>query len=182
MRHPFHLLLAVSILAGSLAACKGSGAPVGLATPEGAFEQIKKALLNRDADLMWDSMADKWKETFEKGRQELVAKPQEEKENIAKEGMVTAADIDKMDAKAFFRFYFNYRNKELYTTTAPEILEKRTDALKDSTITNLTYIGPDKKNAMLVFDMGGKSFNIELIKVGDQWLMDQREGAKSPMP
>lgn len=174
--------------ASALAACsKGGGeakdSPFG--TPEASFEQVRKALLNMDAELMWDTLGDRWKDSFEKGRQELQAKPQQEKEDIAKEGMVTAADIDKMDAKSFFKFYFNYRKHETFKTNAPEILEKKGEAIRDAKVSSVEKIGPDKDKAtkaVVHFILEGKPQRLDLAKVGDKWLVDVREGGEPKMP
>ena len=173
------LAVAVLVAAASGGCAKKSEGP--FATPEAAFDQVKKALMNMDADLMWDCLGDGWKENFEKGRQEMVAKPQQEKDDIAKEGLVTAADIDKMDAKAFFKFYFNYRKHEVFTTSAPEILEKKGEMLRDAKVSSVEYLGPDKAtHAVIHFILDAKPQHVELVKAGDKWLLDVREGGGEP--
>lgn len=173
-------------LASGLAACsKEKPKAEGLSTPEATFAQVKKALVNRDDQLMWETLGDSWKAIFEKGRKELLAKPPEEKENIAREGMVSVADLEKMDTRSFFRFYFNYKKREVFKTEAPEIIEKKTEMIRGASLGKVEYAGGDAAAATkagLSYKMGDNTYQLSLEKVGTQWLLVAGGGDSSPLP
>jgi hypothetical protein len=178
------IVLAATLAALLLTGCaKSGGADNGpFGTPEASFEQLRKALLNRDGDLTWECLGPSWRDVFETGRKELQAKPAEEKATIAREGMVSAADIDGMTAKTFFVFYFNYQKREIYTTNAPEIIMQKGEALSKATVKDVVYKDADKKIATLKYDLGGTVYALPMQKVDGRWLLDARkeEGQLQP--
>lgn len=169
----------------AVAGCKGAETPESpYATPEGTFAQVKKALLNRDADLMWECLAPSWQAVFDQGRKDLLAKPADQLEQIAREGMATPADLQKLDAKGFFRFYFNMKKRETFETSSPEILEKKADLVRDAQPGTVEYNGA-KANAtkgVLKYTLEGQEFRIPMVKVENRWLMDvAKSGGASPV-
>lgn len=176
------IMMVLSILVTGCAKETGKKA---FETPEAAFGQIQKAMVNRDPDLMWDCLGGSWKAIFDKGRQELVAQPAEEKEKIAKAGMVSAKDIDEMDTRDFFQFYFNYKKKEVYSTNAPEIIEKKTDLIKGATIDKVNYLGDKTKayEAEVVYKMDGDSYKLSMLKTKGAWLLHTTgDSMDAPLP
>lgn len=165
--------LAVVVMIG-IVACGKAGSDAPFASPEATFETVKNAILNRDTDRLWDSLSGSWQAIFEKGRQELVAQPAEDKAKIAEEGRVTVADIEKMSTKDFFKLYFNTKKREAFKTNAPEILEKKIDTIRESSIVAVEYDGGDKAKAVkatLTYKLGADEYKLDMVKVGDLWLM-----------
>lgn len=176
-------IMTVLAFVTGLAGCTRSPDPEpGLSSPEATFAWIRKALVNRESDQMWMSLADSWKRTFEKGRKELLSKPREEQERIAKEGLVSVADLEKMDSEAFFRFYFNYKKRETFKTSAPEIVEKKSEMIRDASILGVEYEGGDGNDAVraeLQYEMGDGRFSMLLVKVDGKWLLEARNKDKA---
>jgi hypothetical protein len=155
---------------------KGSGAGSGpFGTPEASFEQLRKALMNRDADYTWECLGPSWRDIFDTGRKELMAKPAEEKEKIAREGMVSVKDIDAMTAKNFFAFYFNLQKRDVYQTNAPEIIMQKAEALSKAAITEVVYKDAAKTVASLRYTLDGNAYTLPMKKVDDRWLLDARK-------
>ena len=174
MRIVFATLLACLLVATGCGKAPAAGeGPFG--TPEASFEQLRKALLNRDADLTWECLGPSWRDIFETGRKELAAKPAEEKEKIAREGMVSAKDIDTMTAKMFFAFYFNLQKRDVYQTNAPEIIMQKAEALTKATIAEVQYKDAAKTLVNLRYTLEGGTYTLPMKKDGDRWLLDARK-------
>jgi hypothetical protein len=166
-------LAAMTVFAG----CKSEG-PAPFETPEATFGTIKKAILGRDADLMWDGLASSWRVVFEEGRQSLLAQPQEQKEQIAKDSGIGVSDIATLDAKGFFRVYFNMKKKETLQSSSPEIISQKVELIEGSTVIKVEYDGGDPSKAVksrLIYKMGTDEFSIDLVKTEGKWLMDAKK-------
>jgi hypothetical protein len=174
MRIVFAALLACVLVATGCSKEPAAGAgPFG--SPEASFEQLRKALLNRDADLTWECLGTAWRDIFETGRKELLAKPAEEKEKIAREGMVSVKDLETMTSKGFFAFYFNLQKRDVYQTNAPEIIMQKAEALSKAGIKEVTYKDAAKSLANLRYALGEGTYTLPMKKEGDRWALDARQ-------
>ena len=157
----------------------GAGGPSDLfATPEKTFETIKKGLVNRDPDLVWEGLSQRMVGIFEEGRKELISKPLAERKDIAAEGMVAVEDLEKFDTKSFFEFYFNYKKHEVYRMNSAELLERKVDAVRNATVTSVTFdpappAQPTK--AFVHYEMSGEAFVMPMVREGTEWQLDSME-------
>lgn len=178
-------ILIVAALAAGLACKKGSdqeSAGALFASPEATFETTKKGLVNRDADLLWDAISSRLIGIFEEGRKEVLAKPLDEKKTIAVEGMTTVEELEKMDTKGFFRFYFNYKKREVYRMNTAELLDRKVDAIRKAAIKKVTYVPADKaqaKKAYVTYEMSGQEFIMPMVLEKGKWLVDSMEEPQS---
>lgn len=174
MRIVLAVLLA-SLLAATGCSKSDAGGAGPFGTPEASFEQLRKALLNRDADLTWECLGPSWRDIFESGRKELLAKPAEDKDRIAREGMVSVKDIETMTAKTFFAFYFNLQKRDVYKTNAPEIIMQKAEALSKAGIAEVVYKDAAKTVANLRYTLNGGTYTLPMKKDADRWVLDARQ-------
>jgi hypothetical protein len=177
-------LLALGIASGcSKGGGKGdTGGDESFATPEKTFEQVKKALVNRDPDLLWDALSKNMIRLFEDGRKELLAKPLEDRKEIAVEGMTTVEELEKLDTKGFFKFYFEYKKREVYRINSAELLDRKVDAIRTAEVKKVIYDPADPAAATkswVHYTMAGDEYALPLVKEGNAWRMD---GMDEPDP
>ncbi len=154
------------------------------ATPESTFEVVKKALVNRDADLMWDALSPDMRNLFEEGRKELLAKDIEELKEIAVAGMTSVEELKKLDTEGFFRFYFNYKRREVYRMNSAELVERKVSSVRTATISSVTLQPHDPESATrayVLYDIAGDMFMLPMVKVGEEWRIDQMDEPQ-PIP
>lgn len=182
------LMAALLLVLGASAGCKKGGGEgegggdASFATPEKAFEQVKKSLVNRDPDLLWDGLSKDMVTLFEEGRKELLAKPLEERKEIAVEGMTTVEELQKLDTKGFFKFYFEYKKREVYRMNSAELLDRKVDAVRTAEVQKVVYEPADPATATRAwvhYEMAGDQFRLPLVKEDGEWHVDAMDEPKA---
>lgn len=186
VRRALGLVAVLVLVLGASAGCKKSGGEgdqdVSFATPEKAFEQVKKSLVNRDPDLLWDGLSKDMVTLFEEGRKELLAKPLEERKEIAVEGMTTVEELAKLDTKGFFKFYFDYKKREVYRMNSAELLDRKVDAVRTAVIQKVSYEPADAATATKAwvhYTMADDEYKLPLVKEDGEWHVDAMDEPKA---
>jgi hypothetical protein len=149
-----------------------------MATPGDTFEQLRKGLLNKDPEILWNTLSMKMVSIFEEGKKELLAKPKEEKEKVAKEGMVSVEDIEKMDTKGFFKFYFGLTKREVYKINTPDIIDQKMNEIANAKVTDIKYEDGSSKTATkarVEYKMFDQIFSCKMAKENDEWHLDSTD-------